>query len=193
MNKTEAMKDPFNLDNLRLSQDYASEVGVQKKLITVPVRKPNKSEFVRVHPDAAYHLTTLVLELKEQRNETYVIGPALRETLATESTVGLRRLVTTVNRQGVTFLWPLRLPGPDGRFDSWGQSALEIADLAVKNWVRVGSNTSLGAYEPFVAVASLSEPTWPTEPFSDLVKIAFTGKMINEYDHPVLKGLRGEL
>jgi len=34
--------DPFNPDRLRLSQDFASAVGVRKLLTTVPVRKPSK-------------------------------------------------------------------------------------------------------------------------------------------------------
>ncbi len=43
--------DPFNLERLRLSQDFESKVGVRKRLITVPVRKPNRQAFIRVHPD----------------------------------------------------------------------------------------------------------------------------------------------
>src|SRR4051794_29726592 len=135
MSETDLKADPFDLEMLRLSQDYAREVGVQKKLITVPVRKPTKAEFVRVHPDPTHRLDTLVLELKDQRNETSLIGPELRAELAGEPTVGPRRLVPAVTRQGVAFLWPLRLPGPDGRLDPWGQSALEIADIARDAWV----------------------------------------------------------
>ena len=33
--------DPFDLDALRVSQDFAAMAGVKKQLITVPVRKPN--------------------------------------------------------------------------------------------------------------------------------------------------------
>ena len=43
--------DPFNPDNLRLSQSFAETVGVKKLLTTVPVRKPSPQDFVRVHPD----------------------------------------------------------------------------------------------------------------------------------------------
>src|SRR5262245_39194459 len=53
--------DLFNLDALRLSQDFASAVGVRKLITTVPVRKPSKEWFVRTHPDAAYRLPTAVL------------------------------------------------------------------------------------------------------------------------------------
>jgi hypothetical protein len=50
--------NPFdNLSALRLDQSYADTVGVKKLLTTVPVRKPNRQEFVRVHRDPAYRLT----------------------------------------------------------------------------------------------------------------------------------------
>jgi hypothetical protein len=49
---------PFdNLSALRLDQSYADIVGVKKLLTAVPVRKPNRQEFVCVHPDPAYRLT----------------------------------------------------------------------------------------------------------------------------------------
>ena len=34
--------------------------------------------------------------------------------LATEATFSPRTFFTAINRQGVVFLWPIRLPGPDG-------------------------------------------------------------------------------
>ena len=44
--------NPFDdLMSLRLDQSYADTVGVKKLLTTVPVRKPHRQEFVRVHPD----------------------------------------------------------------------------------------------------------------------------------------------
>jgi hypothetical protein len=189
----EAPTDPFDLGNLRLSQDFSRGGAVAKKLLTVPVRKPAKTDFVRVHRDPAYALDALVLELKDQRGECYLVGRRLQDQLAAESAVKPMRLVTAVNRQGVVFLWPLRLPGPDGREDDWMRSALEIADLAKDSWVRVVSNLSLGAYEPFVATADYGDPAWPRESFDDLARVAFAGKVIGDWGHPVLKALRGEL
>src|SRR5262249_56358847 len=46
--------DPFNPTNLRLSQSFVETAGVKKLLTTVPVRKPSRQDFVRVHPDPAY-------------------------------------------------------------------------------------------------------------------------------------------
>jgi predicted DNA-binding transcriptional regulator AlpA len=45
--------NPFDPAGLRLDQSYADTVGVKKLLTTLPVRKPNRHDFVRVHPDPA--------------------------------------------------------------------------------------------------------------------------------------------
>ena len=63
----------LDFNALRLSQDYAQAAGVEKLLTTVPVRKPNKTEFVRVHPEM--HFDTMLLDLKEDR-ESYLVSPA---------------------------------------------------------------------------------------------------------------------
>jgi hypothetical protein len=65
--------DPFDPASLRISGEMSATLGVKKALLTVPTRKPDKSWFVRVHPDDAYHLSTAVIELKEDR-ETYLVA-----------------------------------------------------------------------------------------------------------------------
>ena len=182
--------DPFDLSRLRLSQDFASKVGVKKALITVPVRKPDRQSFVRVHPGAAWRLKTAILELKDER-ETYLVDPDLWPEIPSE--VKPHVLFTAINRQGVVFLWPVRLPGDEGRDNAWNNSALEAADLATQGWVRVASNMNLGAYEVFQATAELPEPEWPEQDFQSLLKIAFRGHYIQSLDHPAIRRLRGEI
>ena len=183
--------DPFDTNRLQLSQDFATSIGVKKALLTVPVRKPAKEWFVQVHPDEAYRLQTAVIELKEDR-ETYLVDRSLWPELATESTFSPRALFAAMNRQGVFFIWPVRLPGADGKVDEWSRSALESAEMAQGSWVRVAANLSLGAYELFQATASIPAPTWPDKPFNELLRIAFRDKFINSIDHAVLQKLRGE-
>jgi hypothetical protein len=188
---TSAGPDPFDVDSLRISQDFSAALGVKKALLTVPVRKPSKEWFVRTHPDETYRLQTAVIELKEDR-EVYLVAPQLWPELAGESTFSPRALFTAMNRQGVLFLWPVRLPGSDGKLDEWSRTALEGAELARKQWVRVQANMSLGAYD--VAYAeNLPDPIWPDMPFKDLLRIAFRDRFISSLDHPVLRRLRGEV
>jgi hypothetical protein len=115
--------DPFDPAALRLSDAGMAGLGVKKALLSVPVRKPDRSWFVRTHPDPAYRLQTAVVELKEERGgETYLVAPHLWPALAGESTFAPRALFTAVNRQGVPFLWPVRLPAADGRLDEWSRT-----------------------------------------------------------------------
>jgi len=183
--------DPFDLTRLRLSQDFLGAAGVKKVLTTCPVRKPSKEWFVRVHPDTAYHLQTCVIELKED-NEVYLVDRPLWGHLVSESTFSPRALFTSINRQNVLFLWPIRLPGPDGKLDDWNRSALEAATIAQTKWVRVQSNKSLGAYETFEAAAEWGDAQWTVPPLKDLLRVAFKDRFIDSLEHPVLRRLRGE-
>jgi hypothetical protein len=188
---TNPAPDPFDPARLRLSPNLTAALGVKKHLTTVPVRKPSKEWFVRCHPDEKYRLSTYVVDLKED-NETYLVAPDLWDHLADESTFSPRLLVTAINKQGTVFLWPIRLPGSDGRHDDWSKSALEAANFATKGWVRVQANMSLGAYDVFEASRNVGEPEWPTLPLNELLRVAFKDRYIASIDHPVLKRLRGE-
>ena len=182
----------IDLGRLRLSQDFDKELGVTKALTTVPVRKPDRFSFVRVHPAAEYRLDTLVLTLKgEGATETYLVDPGLRSDLAGELIP--TALFTVITRQGVLLLWPIRLPDQHGRIDHWNRSALEAAKLAMEKWVRVAANMGLGGYDVFVPTGSFAEPVWPDVSFQELVEVAFRDHFIQDRDHVVLRKLRGEI
>ena len=101
-------------------------------------------------------------------------------------------LFTSITRQGVIFLWPVRLPGPDGRDNPWSRSALDAAERARERWIRVASNMSLGAYEVFQATADIPDPQWPEEGgLQGLLAIAFRDRFITTPDHPIIQRLRG--
>ena len=73
-----------NLDSFKLSQSFADTVGVKKVLNTVPVGKPNKQDFVRVHPDPEFRLSPAALiELKDDR-ELYLVTPTMAMNLPGE-------------------------------------------------------------------------------------------------------------
>ena len=164
--------DPFDLSKLRLSQSFVELAGAKKLLTTVPVRKPLKQDFVRVHPDATFR------------------DPfALKQDFVR---VQMKMLYTTINRQGVVFLWPVPLPAADGRFNEWHRSAQEAAERAMHRWIRIKANMALGANEVFEAPGSIPDPEWPGHSFQELLRIGFRDKLIENLDHPVLKRLRGE-
>ena len=181
--------DPFDLTNLRLASNFSETSGVKKLLRTIPVRKPGKQDFVRVHPDASYRENFAMIELKEDRELYLISGADLTAELSAESTN--LTLHTAINRQGVVFLWPVPLPRPDGREMLWHSSAREAAAEAITSWVRVSANMSLGAYELTTAEAITTEPQWPPYSFQELLRIAFRDRLVTDLSHPVIKRLRG--
>ena len=188
LNRDESQSNRFDLEGLRLSQNYASSIGVKKALLTVPVRKPDRQWFIRVHPKEEYRLPTAVLNLKEER-EIYLVEKPLWTELPGEITPTV--LYTTISRQGVVFLWPVRLPGEDGRLDQWNQSALDAAEMATTRWLRVAANMHLGAYDVFEATGEIPDPEWPDIDLGALLEVAFKGRFIDSLDHPVVQRLQG--
>ena len=180
--------DDFDWGRLRLSQDFSELIAVKKVTLTVPVRKPNRQEFIRVRPGEKCRFQTCVLTLKEER-ETYLVDRELWPILPGEIIPII--LFTTINRQGVLFMWPVRLPSGDGRHDHWSRSAFEAAEMAESGWVRIAANMSLGAYEVYKAQGDVPEPEWPELSLEEILRIAFKDMFIKDLDHPVIRRLRG--
>lgn len=186
---TASPTNPFDPENLRLSQSFGETVGVKKLLTTVPVRKPSPQDFVRVHPSAEYRDNFPILELKDEREE-FIVTARLVPELAGEFFT--KTLFLAINRQGTVFFWPVRLPSPEGKMLDWWRSAREAAELAMQYWVRIRANMNLGAYDIYRAESVISEPEWPELGYWDLIKIAFRDHLIDRIDHPVVKRLRGQ-
>jgi hypothetical protein len=182
--------DPFDLAAIRLSQNFISTAGVKKKLTTVPVRKPNKQDFVRVHPSEDYRANLSVINFKEER-DTYLVPRHLQEDLLGETEPVTA--YTAVNRQGVVFLWLVRLPLEADKTNEWWTSARSAAETAMTSWTRMQANMSLGAYEIFTSEQIKAEPEWPDLTFQDIYKIAFRDRLITGLDHPAVQRLRGLL
>lgn len=179
--------DPFDPENLRVRQDHSGGV-VERLLLKIPVRKPNSQDFIRVHPDPGYRVELPLIEVKDD-NELYVVGPTLQSSLIAE-TVN-RRVYLAINRQGDPFLWPVGTPGLDGKLNEWHRSAAEAAEIAMTRWVRVKANQFIKGYDVIAAKGIMTEPNWPKETFSQILRIAFQSFFINSPDHPIVRKLEG--
>jgi hypothetical protein len=181
--------DPFDPETLRVGA--LADIEVERVLNTVPVRRPNRTEFFRVHRD--YVVDMFVLEREDGMDrETYLVQSNVQDLVLPE----LRkvRLFVCINKRGTVFLWPVKLPREDvntGR--RWQQSALQVAEQAKTLWVKMAGNKDLGAYEMFRAKGDLGEPQWPDKSHRDLIEIAFRDHLIDRSDHPVILELAGEL
>ena len=180
--------NPFDPDSLRITGDV-NTVGAEKLLVRLPVRKPTKQEFFRVHVDTAYRLPCAVLEFKEER-EFYLVTPEALPALAED--VRHVELRLCQNRQGASFMWPVPMPGPDGRSNSWHENAREAANLAENSWIRMIAVMAEGGYSIYRATGAIPDPQWPEKTFQQLLQLAFKdGKLIDSEGHPIVQQLNG--
>jgi hypothetical protein len=184
--------DPFDTERLRSAT--LDSIAVEKITLVIPVRRPGRNEFFRVHPDPQMAVDWYVLERDDDLDrEVYWVTEEFRGDLLEE--LKPVRIFTCINKRGTVFLWPARLPGADNRLGRrWHESALEIADEAKKFWVKMQGKRDLGAYELYKAKGDLGDPEWPHKRLSDLLRLAFKGDLlISSLDHPVLRELAGEI
>ena len=180
--------DPFDLAKLRVSQDFLETTNVKKLLTTVPIRKPARAGFRAGAPVAEIPRTPGVRRAKDDR-EIYIVNLAAVPELQTECFIAT--LFTAINRTGVLFMWPVRVPAADGRTNDWHVSAATAAQHAMTRWIRIKANMSLRAYEIFEAESAIPDPVWPELSFEAIYRIAFKDRLITSPDHPVIKRLRG--
>jgi hypothetical protein len=187
-----AARERIDPKELRLAHDYVADLGAENAVLSIPVRRPDKAWFVRVHPDKALHLQTRVIELKEER-ETYMVKRSLWNSLIDkEANFVPRAFFPAINRQGLFFLWPIRLPDGKGNTDEWSKTAINAAQKAMKKWIRITAKIAIGKYETVLATAEFDEPKWPKLTLDEIVNLAFGDRYITSGDHPVLCQLRGE-
>jgi hypothetical protein len=177
-----------DLSALRLDQS-SGDIAVKSVITIVPARKPNRVEFFRVHPDENYRLTTTIL-IDDQR-DVYIIPVAARGVVLDLGDIKPVQLLTCVNRRNDPFIWPLPLPTFDGRTNAWHSSAREAAAMAEKQWIRLVPDMSAGFYKVYAAQGEFDAPQFPEIPFNELLQKAFTGRVIDSADHPVIRALRG--
>ena len=136
-----------NLDNIRVSQNYDEQVGTEKVLTRVPIRTPDRQEWVRVHTNEAYHIEAELIEDKLDR-ETYLVHPKLHGFVSQE---GVRKkLYYSITRQNDVFLWPAKMVDSNGKLDTWNKSRHKIVAEAKKKWVRVIPNHYINGYDVLV-------------------------------------------
>jgi hypothetical protein len=180
--------DPFDPSALRLPNDFGSTTGVKKLLTRVPVGKPSKESWFRVHPGEDYRGDFGIIDLKDE-NEIYLVTPDLQ--LELSELIVPASLYTTITRQGVLSLWRVRLPKDDEKDHTAWQSAREAVSRATQRWTRIQWNFGTNAYDIYEATGITVEPDWPDVSFRDILETAFKDSLVSTADHPVIRKLRG--
>jgi hypothetical protein len=174
-----------DLDAHKIEDEDDDEEATEKPLLSIPVKRPPKKDFIRAHP--IFQFTAYVFE-DDVSGETYCIDPTLRKKLR-EADIGMRKvvLVPYVNRRGTLFLWAITTTEKG----DWHNSAMKIVHIARERWVRVGSDRDRSCYVAYVATRSYGDPEFPDRTLSEMLDIAFSGKYIDNLDHSAVKDLIG--
>ena len=180
----------IDINTLKVSPQFEESGGVRQVVVRVPTRKPNKNEFVRVHPSDDYSMRVALLEDAETR-DNYVIKGELADQFP--DLIRYVKIVAAIGRHGNPFLQPLKLQLGDRRGCGWNESAMKAAELAKHKWIRIVADMSAGAYQVFEATGNIPEPEWPDLSFDDLVNLAFDGYVINDPNHKLIQKLMGKI
>ncbi len=178
----------FDLNALRLPANYGATLGVKKLLTTVPVGKPGKTRFCRIHNGGEWVFAAYILKI-EGTDETYIVRPHIAPILGRLARPV--QLHAAIDRSGNLSLIPVFLPGDDGKRNPWHESLAQAVELAKTRWVRIEANMSAGAYDVLEATGNLAEPVWPDSSMGDLIQVAFRGKIIDCESHPVVQTMLG--
>jgi hypothetical protein len=183
---------PNPYDPARFKVNTASTGAIAVKVLTrIPVGKPQKQRFVRVHPGDAFRLECAIFNLSGA-DRPYLVDPNVAHQLGTDlKHVSLR---LAMDAQGNSFLWPVPLSTPEERENLWNSTHRDIAQRAETCWLRLVSDRASGCYYAMEAASISAVPDWPSYSLPELLELAFGGgHVIDRDDHPALKALRGEL
>lgn len=178
------MQDVF--DDLEALQAPDTDLLTTSRSSTVEARKPKKGEWFRV---SGAHRPTPFLVYEEMRRDnakTYIVtGEAARD--RTIQGIARKRIVyVAINRFGEPFL---SLVGAGD--DEWSLSSRKGHQQAVDRWISLASNKAAGAYD--ITHADFTEnPPFPSASYSELLRAAFGGRVIDRLDHPVALELLGK-
>ena len=145
-------------------------------------------EWFRTHPSLQF--PAAVLEVKASGN-IFLVHPSLRERLSTD--IYDACIFPCINRSNEIFLWTVRLPKGDSRANHFAESALEAISLARETWIRRQWSAESRTHLVYKSKVLLPDPKWPEDcSIEDLINRGFKRRFISDYEHEVLRKLRGE-
>jgi hypothetical protein len=180
--------NPFDPKTYARGLKLDAAAGVQRVLTDLSVRTPDKSWWVRCHPDRWF--AARVIELKDE-NESYLVLPHLNRHLVGEPCFKRKSFHLAVTMQGKPFLWAVRRPEDDKDPDKWMRAPIEAVRLAVTKWTRISWNEVTRQHDVNTCESD-AEPEWPDLDIEGLNRIAFKDFIIDKPDHPVLRRLKGQ-
>jgi len=166
------------------SAEGDTSVGMQTN---IPVKKPGKKNFFRIHPDPSYRLYDVgVIEV--EGGDVYLVSADLVLPDDVTQFVSHVNLLTALSHHGKLFVWYFK-----NTDTSWASSALRVARRAQDEWVRIKADFESGGYNIFTAPEPLrsKKPDFPAMSPEEIFTLAFDNRMITSVDDPIIRRLRG--
>jgi hypothetical protein len=185
---------PYQPEDLWINPSVIHGGGAVKKVLTtIPIRKPNKQEFFRVRAGEEYWQPVAFLELGR---DLFPVHPQVAPHLDPDDFF-YAYLCLAISKSGVLFFWPVKVPSAERR-NTWNESALVVARLAVEKWIKLRSRQEDGRgggfYEGEEPLITFKDPVWPNLSLKELYDIAFKGgRLIDRIDHEAVKKLTGQV
>ena len=182
--------DPFDPMNLGISTDYAAAINARASSKPFELRKPNDQEFFRSSPRESQCLDVLAIADKQDMGRVYVVSGAIRDIVAHRFPKSVRavRLVLSVTLVGNVLVWPV--PQAEDRGGQWNTSQQTAYESGRTKWTNMAAGR--GRYD----VVSIDNPKsidWDAfPPYRDILRQACAERLIESFDHPLLRKLAGE-
>jgi hypothetical protein len=180
----------FDPKRYRQVQSYRADESagwMRKHQTIIPVRKPNKKQFVRSHPSAEYRADAMPTIADETTGDVYLLDADLNLPADIENKIDLLNLVTSITTDGSVFLWCYK-----NSTNSWSDSARIAIRAASQKWVRVIADRSSNGYILEYPVVAPPDPVWPPMAFAEILETAFGSRYIDSLQHPLVRKLRGD-
>lgn len=184
--------NPFaNLEALNLGANYTTDgIKVKRKLLTMPMGSPDKRQFFRAMSEEV-DFVARVYERPipgELRPVPYFVAPVLHGDMSLNRVLKTVKLVRCAYHDTHSpFLWAISIGSRD---NAWSRTALDIVAAAEKGYVRCVPDGRNG-YAIELPEIPLGEPIWPELTRSEWFDLAFGGRVIDSFDHEVIRELRG--
>ena len=193
--KNKQNKNSRDWKALASDMSYVDDDTEIEEINSIPVRKPMREKFFRVHPDKEYSIALQILEIKGDSDlkGEYVVPPPKDENLdqffrENRAMIKKKMIVLCEDIDGKHFLWPV---APLSSDNNWHKTARKASNEAKSKWTRSIPNLSKGCNDIILAKNITKKPNWPKENFDQILNASFEGKTLDCMEHDVVQCLKG--
>jgi hypothetical protein len=192
-----AKPSAFDLDKFK-SKRAAAIANVETLQTGLPHHSISQAkDFVRLHPNEERYwspeLCFVSVPIKGQKRDTlHLIEEDLAMQYLPSGRIQRFRLALASMPYDVYFLCHVPTQNLDNK---WNEDNLKACEHAKTVWVQATSrrDENIDGYKIGFAHEqdAFGDPKWPTQPLGELIERTFTGRMIDNADHPALLRLIG--